>query len=168
MEKFHGGIQLVSNYDIWNHDEDTKPFHYGLDSKYTGIDSGIWQKLIANDVPRIKELIQDGKIIQKYVENSDKMACRTSFECTLDGKYKCIALNRALVSSLTFESVWDSDKYDIMLSFYFNGTDWKFSMYTDKKGIDVSELCASFGGGGHKQASGFTWFGKTLPERIFG
>ena len=32
---------------------------------------------------------------------------------------------------------------------------WSVSLYTDKD-IDVSKVCAQFGGSGHKKAAGFT------------
>jgi nanoRNase/pAp phosphatase (c-di-AMP/oligoRNAs hydrolase) len=41
------------------------------------------------------------------------------------------------------------------MPFYFAKNKWVVSLYTTKD-IDVSEIAKKYGGGGHKQAAGFT------------
>jgi nanoRNase/pAp phosphatase (c-di-AMP/oligoRNAs hydrolase) len=40
-------------------------------------------------------------------------------------------------------------------AYYFDGDAYKFSLRSKEDGSDVSEVAANFGGGGHKNASGF-------------
>jgi nanoRNase/pAp phosphatase (c-di-AMP/oligoRNAs hydrolase) len=42
-----------------------------------------------------------------------------------------------------------------VLSYFFDGKKWQFSMYNDDGDTDVSVICKQFGGGGHKGAAGF-------------
>lgn len=76
---------------------------------------------------------------------------------------KCIAINKGLTNSKVFDSVWNAEKYDAMLTFCLMSPKrgWTISLYSDKPGIDVSKIAKSRGGGGHKQAAGFQ--SKALP-----
>ena len=40
-------------------------------------------------------------------------------------------------------------------AYYFDGEGYKFSLRSKEDGADVSKIAAVFGGGGHKNASGF-------------
>ena len=40
---------------------------------------------------------------------------------------------------------------------------WNLSFYTSKEGVDVSQIAATFGGGGHIRAAGASKL-KELPE----
>ena len=74
-----------------------------------------------------------------------------SFWTKFEG-YKVIACNIGMVSSQLFDSI--KEDYDIMMPFVYDGKKWTVSLYT-KKDIDVSVIAKKYGGGGHKQASGF-------------
>ena len=74
---------------------------------------------------------------------------------------RCIAVNETMGNSLTFASVWDPEKYDAMLCFYWKRTQWTVSLFSDKPDVDVSGVCKARGGGGHTGASGFQC--STLP-----
>ena len=45
---------------------------------------------------------------------------------------------------------------DIAVIFYRNNKEWIIGLRTQNPNIDVSQLAKAYGGGGHKQASGFT------------
>jgi len=80
-----------------------------------------------------------------------KAAC---FETDLDGLH-CIAANRGLANSQLFDSVWDSNRYDAMMTFHWRKGQWNISLYSDKDDVDVSLVAKAHGGGGHKEAAGF-------------
>jgi oligoribonuclease NrnB/cAMP/cGMP phosphodiesterase (DHH superfamily) len=69
--------------------------------------------------------------------------------------YTALAVNTSIGNSRFFQSMWDKEKYDFMIK-YFRKSDgkWEISFYTDKPGVDVSEIAKSFNGGGHVQAAG--------------
>jgi nanoRNase/pAp phosphatase (c-di-AMP/oligoRNAs hydrolase) len=64
-----------------------------------------------------------------------------------------------------FDSKWNEDKYDIMVTFCrLPSQTWTVSMYTTKKNINVGKLAKKFGGGGHTKAAGFQC--KDLPFEL--
>ena len=109
------------------------------------------------------EVNKAGAIILKYQAQEDARACAFySFHAKFhmpeaNGKtYNIICLNSTRFNSKVYESVWDPEKYDFMLAWVsVQGERCSVSMYTDKPGIDVSEIAKKYGGGGHVQAAGF-------------
>jgi hypothetical protein len=77
-------------------------------------------------------------------------------EIALEKAYRCICLNTPLFSSQSFDSVYDTEKHDLMVPFakMANGK-WKVSLYSTKPEIDCGVIAKTFGGGGHKGAAGF-------------
>jgi nanoRNase/pAp phosphatase (c-di-AMP/oligoRNAs hydrolase) len=123
------------------------------------IDSPIWTQLlvIGWDTDVINECINRGHVLLEYITSSNASVVRKhSFESTFDG-YKVLACNTHNFSSQTFESLWDEEKYDFMVAYtQSKGKEYWVSLYTTKKGVDLSKIAASHGGGGHAQAAGFT------------
>ena len=157
-------ISLLSEYDVWYHsDPRTLPFQYGI-KRYNTDPNNIdfWCSLF--DTELVQRIVEEGFIIIEYQQEKDeKFIKKYSFETELDG-YRCIAVNKMNTSSLLFKSIWDPDKYDIMLTFGYFNKQWTVSLYTDKKNIDVSKIAKKMGGGGHAQASGFSI--KELPFKL--
>ena len=170
LDRFPLAIKLIAEYDIWDHsDERTLPFQYGLKSisnvnpKYS---MKVWERLFKDDFYFITDIIDKGKTILSYIKENNAQKCKACFEIDFGG-LKCICLNHpAPNSSMLFESVWDNTKYDAMIPFYLSDKKlWCFSIYTDKKGINVGEIAKNLGGGGHIQAAGFSL--PYLPKEFF-
>lgn len=157
-------VRLIGRYDVWDHsDPKTLPFQYGLKLYMTHpvAYQDLWQQWF-DEFPQ--EILEEGKIVLRYVErDNDHYVDSCSFKTDLDG-FRCIAVNKMLTNSQLFDSVWNEDKYDIMLTFGFKGSFWVVSLYTTKDDIDVLGIAKAHGGGGHKQAAGFTC--KELPFLI--
>lgn len=154
-------IKILGEYDTWRNQDKERwdniimPFQYGMRSKYYGADDfpiGLFD-INQEPVKAVYEIIQVGKIILDYQKRQNTINCRKSFTAEI-GKYRAICLNGSGFSSQTFESVYDEKKHDIMVPFQYDGEKWIVSFYTTKDDVDCSELAKSFGGGGHKQASG--------------
>jgi len=149
-------IKLLAEYDVWRfEDPRTLPFQYGLRmyKTYPVYNMELWENLF--DEEFINKIINEGSLILKYrKEEDEKYVKACSFELEFKG-LKCIAVNKMLTNSMIFDSVWDNSKYDAMLTFGYRKGKWTVSLYTDKEGIDVSEIAHEMGGGGHKQAAGF-------------
>lgn len=159
-KKLPEAVLLLGEYDTWrNSDKDRwnnkiLPFQYGM-------------RLICNKPEKfpvelfennnlIDKIIEDGKIILKYQDSVNQKLCKSSsFEADFQGK-KAICLNGGGFNSDVFKSVYDEDKHDVMLPFIFDGKKWNFSIYTTKNDIDCSVIAKKLGGGGHKQAAGFS------------
>jgi len=68
-------------------------------------------------------------------------------------KYKFICINKERFNPINFGIDYHKDNYDGVASFYFDGINYNFSLYSDT--VDCSIIAKQFGGGGHKGASGF-------------
>jgi len=159
------GIQLLAEYDVWNHlNRDTLPFQWGLRTYDTNPENQIlWDRLIDNR-GFVSRVVNEGKTILKYVNQyNEKYAKAASFETELDG-LRCIAINKGMANSQLFDSVWDATKYDAMLSFCWYKDKWTVSLYSDREDVDVSDIAKGRGGGGHKGAAGFQC--QELPFRM--
>ncbi|MEI7668263.1 MAG: hypothetical protein WCI62_04665, partial [Erysipelotrichaceae bacterium] len=67
---------------------------------------------------------------------------------------RAICMNVGGANATYFNSIWDEEKYDMMIAFCFTGLHWKYTMFTTKE-IDLSIIAKDHGGGGHRQAAGF-------------
>lgn len=150
-------ILYLGRYDIWKHQEHpgALDFQYGMRfQENTKPDNQEFWKDIFSDI-RTDELVALGRTLQTHEERRNIKVCAASaFEITLDG-LRCIAVNETIGNSLTFKSVWNPERYDAMLCFYWKRTQWTVSLFSDKPGVDVSGVCKARGGGGHKGAAGF-------------
>ena len=72
----------------------------------------------------------------------------------MDG-LKCIAVNKLNTNSQLFDSVWNPEEYDAMLTFGYANGQWTVSLYSDKDDVNVGEVAKKHGGGGHVGAAGF-------------
>jgi oligoribonuclease NrnB/cAMP/cGMP phosphodiesterase (DHH superfamily) len=161
-------VLLLGKYDIWDLTDEVLEFQYGIRAigDTWPKNQELWKKLFEyNDY--ITYVIENcGRVILDYQNKQDEIYCKAfSFEMEFEG-YKAITINRRLTSSRLFNSVWDENKYDIMITFGMkkNGM-WEVSFYTTKKEIDVSKLAQKFGGGGHRSAAGCGF--KELPQTFF-
>ena len=167
MESMPLAVRLLGRYDVWDHSNpDTLPFQYGI--RLVPTDPGrnplcmetLWNPLFLEtqttpDRTLSGLLCQDGRTVMRYVDQENRKYCAAAaFETELDG-FKCIAVNKLLTSSQLFDSVWDPEKYDAMLTFGSRNGSSTVSLYSTRPDIDVSAICKARGGGGHKGAAGF-------------
>ena len=149
-------VELLAEYDVWNHTNMmTLPFQWGMRLKTTIPEKGpgLWEDL--HRMENVVDIVNEGNIVLQYVAQDNRKyieAC--GFETEIDG-LKCIAINRMLTNSQMFDSVWDPEKYDAMLTFGWRKGQWNISLYSDMPDIDVSVVAKTRGGGGHKGAAGF-------------
>mgnify|MGYP006290876935 CR=1 FL=1 len=165
-------IELLGTYDIWdNRDEqywnaEVMPFQMGM--KMVAYDpstqegKAFWVYIIEKSIKGedeyfITRTIEDGEIIIEYREREDaEIIKKNAFEADFEG-YRAICVNSPRKNSQTFKSVWDESKYDIMIVWHdVGGTKDVISLYTTHEDIDVSQTAKKYGGGGHRQAAGFT------------
>lgn len=161
-------VTLLGQYDRWDHsDPDTTPFQYGMrevdadPSKLNWEDrkNNIWYELMLEHQLGpclvLRETIERGKTILKYVTKDNKGLSESSWFVCHVGDLKCLAVNKLGGNSQVFDAIWNPEEYDAMLLYGFNGKMWRISLYTTKD-IDVGAICKNLGGGGHAKAAGFT------------
>ena len=166
-------IRLLGRYDIWDKsnkifDWDRKifPFQYGMRLICNSAETFPMHLLSDGMGKQIDHIIQNGITTLKYQVLMNKKAVSNVFELEFEG-YKIIALNTTEFNAHVFDSVWDDNKYDIMMPFKFNGTFWNVGMYATNKHVDCSELARNHGGGGHHSASGFQCTTKKMIDLGF-
>lgn len=173
-EKIPEAVLLLGEYDTWRNQDEYQwenrilPFQYIMRLKCNSAES-FPQELFNlkpdfdGSIPEIERDIEIGKLILKYQRGQDERAMKASFVIDFEG-LRALVLNVGGASSNTFLSVWDEEKHDIMIPFFYSGNKWTFSIYTTKEDIDCSALAKARGGGGHKKAAGF--ISKTLPTNF--
>jgi oligoribonuclease NrnB/cAMP/cGMP phosphodiesterase (DHH superfamily) len=170
-EKMPPLVRLLGCYDIWNKsaeydwDDYIMPIQMGIKIRDADPVSGYdfwktyfnWFRGNSYYAEQLLYTIKNsGKDILKYQMKEDAKTCSFFAFPAIFENYKAICLNSTRFNSKVYESVWDKEKYDIMLAWVnVKGERYSVSIYTDKPGVDVSEIAKSFGGGGHVQAAGF-------------
>ena len=152
-------VTLLGRYDVWDFDpaDDVLPFQYGVRRLRPQPGDEVWEFLMlgASRESYVQDLVRDGRVILDYeAQESARLVRECGFAARVWG-LRLICLNRLRANSRAFESVWDPKKFDAMLAFGWSGTKWMFSLYTEKPGVDVSEVAKANGGGGHTGAAGF-------------
>lgn len=159
-------VELLSAYDVWDKkrfdwDIWTLPFQYGMRLD-CNIDINKFNQNIFKytlKYTKYENLFQviynSGVNIMNYQNNLNKIHAESQyFEENVLG-YRAICINDNQHSSTVFDSVYNTEKHDIMLLFYYAKNMWTFSVYTTKDNIDCSIIAKHFLGGGHKKTSGF-------------
>lgn len=154
-------VRLLGRYDVWDHQPNVLEFQYGMRLNNTWPENQVlwkqcFENLENNDLEDfINTTIKKGTIILEYQKQENEKYCKScAFEVDFNG-YKAICVNKLLTSSQLFESVWDENKYDLMITFGVRKDGlWTMSFYTTKSDVDCTQIAKSFGGGGHKQAAG--------------
>lgn len=165
-------VYLLGRYDVWDNSDLEKwkneilPFQYGFRLKNTDpqsqasfdyMKSLILESLIENSPSSVvADTILDGEIILEYQSKEDaKAVAMYAFEAEFDSK-KAIVMNTTRANSKVFESVWDPEKYDIMMVFQLcRGEYYTISLYSPKENIVCGDIAKKYGGGGHAGAAGF-------------
>lgn len=153
-------ILLLGEYDTWRNadkkhwENEVLPFQYGMRA-YCNSPQTFPGHLFATNPDLIYDYISYGTAILAYQNRSNEVLCRRgAFEFNLSG-LRVICLNSSGCNSISFASVYDPQKHDAMMPFFYDGRKWIFSLYTDKSDIDCSAIAKLRGGGGHRQAAGF-------------
>jgi oligoribonuclease NrnB/cAMP/cGMP phosphodiesterase (DHH superfamily) len=152
-------VFLLGRYDVWdwmNH-VGAMEFQTGMWQFDTNPNNGeFWHRLFMDD-ELVDEIIEKGALLlaAKKKDNSSRLKT-LGFETELDG-FRALAVNHGMTNSTIFDSGYDPDRHDIMISFCWYQGHWKVSVYVDKgkDHIDASIICKAHGGGGHKGAAGF-------------
>jgi uncharacterized protein len=148
-------IQLIGSYDIWDHkDPLVLPYQYGLRSIIDTIDSPFFEEVLKCPIDHCIKISEIGEKIITYTTQENKKTMKRSFELYFEN-FRFICINNTFTSSSQFNSIWDPNKYDGMLVFFFANNLWNVHLYSTKKDVDLSLIAVKYGGGGHRGACGF-------------
>jgi oligoribonuclease NrnB/cAMP/cGMP phosphodiesterase (DHH superfamily) len=156
-------VELLGQYDTWRQsdmaywDKFIIPFQYGMRLHTTSPETFPLDLLdTTKPYQEIADVIKAGEIVLTYQKQQNAKSMASAFEIEFMG-HRAIVSNESdsAFNSLTFESVYDPDKHDLMMPFRYTGQFWKFSLYTTKDDIDCGAIAKLLGGGGHRKAAGF-------------
>lgn len=156
-------VRLAGEYDVWDkRDPEAELFQHGLRSGLIP-----WPYLFnhheSSDV--VKELLSYGsKVRFAKREENETIIKRAGFDLCWEG-LNFLACNAALFNSHLF-TAGIKPEHDALIGFGWDGKKWRVSLYgaPGKPEVDLSLIAIKHGGGGHKQACGFT--AKELPFKL--
>jgi len=159
-------IYLLGRYDVWDFtDQQVLPFQMGIRTRSHEPTSDVWDDLLGLEARADEvtdDILREGEVIVRYKKLQDTLYAKMlsfptilaheSVNCT----WRAIACNAAMNNSQLFDSVWDGDKYKLMISFHRRSdAQWSVSLYTKHDDVDCAFIAKLFGGGGHQKAAGF-------------
>lgn len=143
-------IDYIEDRDLWRKSlPGSHEFTIALRSYPQDFD--VWDKLIARGPAA---LIDEGKSIQRYYRARVEDVKRTAYRAVLGGVLCRIANAPYFLASEVAGELCEEAKFGAC---YFEAEygRWQYSLRS-RDDFDVSEIAKRFGGGGHKNAAGFT------------
>jgi len=179
-EHYHGAnamprsVYMLGRYDIWQWKgmQDALEFQYGLRSVQNNPANPIWDALLVVTLENnrvVDSMVDAGRHILRYNNMQNRIyAEATCFEFEWRD-LRFIASNAQLNNSSLFDSVFDPERHDAMLTFGYRKGFWTVGMYSEPticeaRGFHLGELAKEYGGGGHPGAAGFQC--KELPFEL--
>lgn len=165
-------VHLLGRYDVWDlYSPEVLQFQMGMRFKDFSLDHQFWNIVLDIDSPEeykqgiINDTIEIGQTIIQWEDVRAKEYCKAyGIETFLNG-YRAMALNIGRSNSQFFQAGFDKENYDIFIYFCrLPSRKWTVGLIANNDYVDVGEIAKSFGGGGHKSASGFTT--DSLPFEI--
>lgn len=148
-------IRYVEDRDLWkwtlNSTEEVLSAVDSFERTFENWDM-LHSYLDAEDSVRWKRVRTMGEGILQYKKNLIKSLMRNSYQTNIMGKVVPIINIPFFQSEIAAELALTAD---YAAAYYFDGEAYKFSLRSKEGGDDVSLVAAHFGGGGHKNASGF-------------
>lgn len=152
-------IKHIQDRDLWRFElKGTREIQAALFSyKY---DFAIWESLIRSSV---KELIADGAAIErKHFKDIREFIEAAAYRDTIAG-YEVPVLNAPYFYSSDAGHIM-AENEPFAACYWDTGAGRTYSLRSTDGGLDVSRIAALFGGGGHRNAAGFS-VGKDTPVR---
>ncbi len=151
-------VRMLGRYDVWDlsYHEDVLPFQTGIMFMNQDADSSLfWNKLIEEEDILYQTVLEKGKVCLEYQTTANTNYCKShTFDMSWEN-HRFLVANSMNNNSRLFDSKFNHQDYDAVLTFGFTNGGWTVSMYTDKPNVDVSVIAKKFGGGGHAGACGF-------------
>lgn len=146
-------VQLVSDYDTWGHKmPDSDAFKLGIDRYKNDVFDNVWERLDESSLISYKDIIIEGYTIKSYIDRDNESYLNSyGFESEIDG-VTVYAVNKSSNSWIFGDLI---NSYPAVVVFVFNGSRWKYSIFSSDKGADCQKIAENHGGGGHKHAAGF-------------
>lgn len=153
-EKIALWAMLIDDYDTWRHQHElTKPFIIALNLAPRIFES--WQKILATS-DSMNEMVERGMSMLMLQADVVRSLIKKARLCMIAG-VEVLAVNTSVFPNEVCDTLLTEDNCDVVACYHddpaLHGRKW--SLRSKPGGIDVSELVAPFGGGGHACAAAF-------------
>jgi oligoribonuclease NrnB/cAMP/cGMP phosphodiesterase (DHH superfamily) len=154
-------IKYIDTYDCWKKTgglvkwEQALNFNFGMKSmKFNGDPEEICNEFLLNDDENdvIDEVLSRGDAIRSYIKNNANYLKHAVEICEFEG-YEMKFANITTEKSYMAELLNDNG---IIALWSYTGDKYLYSLRTKRTDVDLSEIAKKYGGGGHKQAAGFS------------
>lgn len=147
-------IEHIQDRDLWQFKLDgTREIHSAL-SSYP-YDFATWDQLMASDDKQLAALRTEGEAIERKLQKDIRQLIASGVRRMKIGGYDVPVLNAS--------AAYVSDAGNIMsvgepfaACYWDHASGRSFSLRSQQDAVDVSEVAKAYGGGGHKNAAGFT------------
>jgi uncharacterized protein len=149
----------IQDRDLWRFElVSTNDIHAALMSR--PFDFAAWEKFCNND-QALEQLVSEGSAISRYRRRMIDLHREKSVMTTIAG-YRVPVVNcyEEIMSDLVGEL---AAGFPFAAGYHDQGTLRKWSLRSRNDSVDVSEIATRFGGGGHRNAAGFT---TNLPDDL--
>ncbi len=157
---FHPGepvpflVRVVEDMDLYRFAlPETKPLSYWLDTFHFSFQaySEAVDRLQTPD--GLRKSLEDGELVKRYSETLvERLVHNSSYEVELDG-YKVLAVTTELFHNEVGNALAIGRPFGVAWRIRRNGA--YVSLRSDNDGVDVGQVAARHGGGGHKHSAGF-------------
>lgn len=162
-------IRLAGEYDIWDHrDPRAALLQLGLRSiTPEKLDELLHYQFCCDaagaDRLYLEPVLERGRIIQGFIDQQNASHMHRAYVTEFEGLRFLVLNGRG--NSLTFKSRVDETKPDALMTWFFDGTKTRVSLYhaPGREDIDLSVIAVKRGGGGHRGACGFEVKGVWTP-----
>jgi len=164
LQRIPRAVELLGKYDTWrngNGEEwqfETLPFQYAMRTFYKSPEEfpAVLLSNSSNDLySRTNSFIAIGKSILLYQESQDAYLCKGIAYGGLFRGLPALYINAPGFSSNSWKSILDPSVHKVLVSYHYNGQQWKYSLRAVDDSVDCAELAAIYGGGGHRAAASF-------------
>jgi len=163
-------IRLLGMYDSFRHKGTTEEklvleFQYGARQIITNYEDAFESlSLSLTNQNYVLNILNSGATIYKYLCTEAFQSYKNRFQIRLkeqidsDGAFifrNFTCINKERFNPINFGIKYHEDGNDGCACFHYANGKWNFSIYNDNGEVDCSVIAKSFGGGGHRGASGF-------------
>lgn len=149
-------IQYVEDRDLWKWElNGSEEILSAIDSHKKTFDNwnylnSMLQEEGSDDWNNLYEV---GAAILRYKNSLVKAISKRAYRLSI-GEDQVLALNSSVFQSELGNLLSEGEPYAAI--YYWNGENFIFSLRSKESGVDVSDVAKRYGGGGHKNAAGFS------------
>lgn len=151
----HPAVTMLGRYDTWQHNDDPSILDFQMGCKAHETDPAenfeFWGELFGNE--HFTEIILDeGNTVRRYTTIRNAKQLKSCVRIIDHFGLRLAVCNAFATGSKLFDSL--TEPVDAV-STYWQRSDGKWTVSLYSTTTDISEICKSMGGGGHKGAGGF-------------